>query len=46
VIFAAIFFLRRLGIVYTGLSMAGRMPATLKFLYICALEILPWLVIL
>lgn len=45
-ILAAIYFIRRLAIVYTGLSMAGRMPPGLKFLYICALEILPWLVIL
>ena len=41
-----IFFLRRLFIIYSGLSMTGRIPATLKFLYICALEIFPWLVII
>lgn len=41
-----IWILRRIGLIYLGLGRLFSFSTSLKFLYICTLEILPWIILL
>ncbi len=45
-IFLFIYLIRRFILIYTGLTRLFSFPTSLKFLYICFLEILPWILLL